>query len=73
MTKNTLSPPKETKTSYITILVLIVLATAVLGYMHGWVHPTKGAHQLSYIAAALFTVMAVVIIRKRKKQSPTPP
>ena len=60
------------KTSYITILVLIVLATTVLCYMEGWVHPTKGAHQLSYIAAALFAIMAVVIIRKRKKQFPPP-
>jgi hypothetical protein len=61
------------KTGYITILVLIVLAATVLSYMQGWVHPTGGAHQLSYIAAALFTVMAVVIIRKRKKQSSPPP
>ena len=67
MTKNTLSLPKKMKTGYIAILVLIVLATTVLCNMHGWVHPTKGAHQLSYIAAALFVIMAVVIIRKRKK------
>ena len=60
------------KTSYITILVLIVLATTVLCYMEGWVHPTKGAHQLSYIAAALFAVVAVVIIRQRRKNQAPP-
>ena len=51
------------KTSYITIISLIVLATTVLSVTHGWIEYPW----IDYIAAALFSVVAVIIIRQRKK------
>ena len=51
------------KTSYITIISLIVLASAVLGLTEQWI----GFPEVDYIAAALFSVVAVIIIRQRNK------
>ncbi len=56
------------KTSYITILVLIVLAAMVLSYMNGWVHWVGQVHQGAYIATALLIVVTTVIIRKLRKK-----
>jgi len=53
------------KTSYITIISLIVLATTVLSVSQEWV----GYLDVEYIAAALFAVVAVIIIRQRRKKS----
>jgi len=53
------------KTSYITIISLIVLATMVLSVDQGWI----GDPEVDYIAAALFSVVAVIIIRQRRKKS----
>jgi len=53
------------KTSYITIIGLIVLATTVLSISQDWIdYP-----EVDYIAAALFSVVAVIIIRQRRKKS----
>lgn len=53
------------KTSYITIVSLIVLATTVLSVSQEWVEYLE----VEYIVAALFAVVAVIIIRQRKKKS----
>jgi hypothetical protein len=52
------------KTSYITIISLIVLATTVLCITLGWIEYPD----VDYIAAALFSVVVVIIIRQRKKK-----
>ena len=56
------------KTSYIAILALIVLAATVLSYLEQWIRFTEDPYEVAYIAAALFAVTAVIIIRQRKKQ-----
>ncbi|MFA5189884.1 MAG: hypothetical protein WA117_20500 [Verrucomicrobiia bacterium] len=53
------------KTNYITIISLIVLATTVLSITQGWI----SYHDVEYIAAALFSIVAVIIIRQRRKKS----
>ncbi len=60
------------KTSYIAILALIVLAATVLSYLEQWIHFTEDPYEVAYIAAALFAVTAVIIIRQRKKQVLSP-
>ena len=56
---------RRMKTSYITIIGLIVLAATVLSITLNWIdYP-----DVDYIAAALFSVVAVIIIRQRKKKS----
>jgi len=53
------------KTSYITIIGLIVLAATVLSVTLNWIdYP-----DVDYIAAALFSVVVVIIIRQRKKKN----
>ena len=56
------------KTSYIAILALIVLAATVLSYLEQWIRFTEEPYEVAYIAAALFAIMAIVVIRQRKKQ-----
>lgn len=53
------------KTSYITIIGLIVLASTVLSFTLQWID----SPEIDYIAAALFAVVAVIIIRQSKKKS----
>lgn len=53
------------KTSYVTIISLIVLAATVLSITLEWIdYP-----DVDYIAAALFSVVVVIIIRQRRKKS----
>ena len=53
------------KTSYVTIISLIVLAATVLSITLEWIdYP-----EVDYIAAALFSVVVVIIIRQRRKKS----
>lgn len=56
------------KTNYITIISLIVLATTVLSITQGWI----GYPDVDYIAAALFSIVAVIIIRQRRKKRQLP-
>ena len=53
------------KVSYITLLGLIVLASAILALVEKWIEYTD----LDYIAAALFAIQTVIIIRQRRKKS----
>lgn len=53
------------KVSYISLLGLIVLAATVLALVQKWIEYSD----LDYIAAALFAVQTVVIIRRRRNKS----
>jgi len=53
------------KTSYITIIGLIVLAATVLSIELRWIE----FPDVDYIAAALFSIVVVIIVRQRKKKS----
>ncbi len=55
---------RRMKTNYITITSLIVLATTVLSITVGWI----SYRDVEYIAAALFSIVAVIIIRQRRKK-----
>ncbi len=52
------------KVSYITLLGIIVLAVTILALVQKWIEYAD----LDYIAAGLFAIQAVVIIRQRRKK-----
>lgn len=53
------------KVSYITLLGIIVLAVTILSLVHKWIEYSD----LDYIAAVLFIVQTLVIVRQRKKKN----